>query len=436
MKLLPYITNFVKDASKAVKRIRNIKFKKTEESTLTELLGIPSLIVTMYSLCREGDQDVLHLWCIHQDEVALCPHCGCLSMNVHQVENRCIRHLNVWGRKTFLHFLSRRFKCEDCGKIFTEQLPFVDPHRRQSCAFETHVYQSCLTGTRKSVAIHEMLSHSTVKEIFNRLAALKKNTNSCNTIRVLGIDEISLKKRHRQFVLIISDISRKCIIAVLPNREKKTLEAWIESLSPETRKSIRFVSIDMWKPYYQAARSKLSHAKVVVDRFHVMKQLNMRLTKLRTTYQKQCDPETQKLLKGSRWLLVRNRSELSKKQEDQLTQILQACPELRTLYLLKEEFRLIFEKIKSRDKAARFLDAWCRKARRTGNKFLAKFVNTFKNWRNQILNYFIERITNGFVEGTNTALRVITRMAYGYRNFDNFKLRVLAGLGAFHTNPR
>lgn len=429
MKLLPYITNFVKDASKAVKRIKNIKFKKTEESTLTELLGIPSLIVTMYSLCREGDQDVLHLWCIHQDEVALCPHCGCLSMNVHQVENRCIRHLNVWGRKTFLHFLSRRFKCEDCGKIFTEQLPFVDPHRRQSCAFETHVYQSCLTGTRKSVAIREMLSHSTVKEIFNRLAALKKNTNSCNTIRVLGIDEISLKKRHRQFVLIISDISRKCIIAVLPNREKKTLEDWIESLSPETRKSIRFVSIDMWKPYYQAARSKLSHAKVVVDRFHVMKQLNMRLTKLRTTYQKQCDPETQKLLKGSRWLLVRNRSELSKKQEDQLTQILQACPELRTLYLLKEEFRIIFEKIKSRDKAARFLDAWCRKAKRTGNKFLAKFVNTFKNWRNQILNYFIERITNGFVEGTNTALRVITRMAYGYRNFDNFKLRVLAGLG-------
>jgi len=431
MKLLPYITNFVKDASKAVKRISNIEFKKTVDGTLTELLGIATLIVTMYSLRREGDQDVLHLWCVHREEVALCPHCGCLSTTVHQEENRCIRHLDVWGKKTFLHFLSRRFKCEDCRKVFSEQLSFVDVHRRQSSAFEMHVYKSCLTATRKSVAIREMLSHSTVKEIFNRLAALKKNSTTCNTIRVLGIDEISLKKRHKQFVLVISDISRKCVLAVLPDREKKTLEAWIESLSTEVRNSIRFVSIDMWKPYYQAARSKLSHAKIVVDRFHVMKQLNMHLTKLRTKYQKECDSEMQKLVKGSRWILVRNRSELSKKQEDHLTQILQACPELRTLYLLKEEFHTIFEKITCREKAARFLDAWCRKAKRTGNKFLAKFVKTFKNWRDQILNYFIERITNGFVEGTNNALRVITRLAYGYRNFDNFKLRVLAGLGGF-----
>lgn len=437
MKLLPHITNFVKDASKAVKRISSIEFKEATDKTFTELLGIATLFVTMYSLRREGDQDVLHLWCVHREEVAFCPHCGCLSMNVHQEENRCIRHLNLWGKKTFLHFLSRRFKCQDCGKVFSEQLPFVDSHRRQSSAFEMHIYESCLIATRKSVAIREMLSHSTVKEIFNRIAELmKKNSTTCNTVRVLGIDEISLKKRHKQFVLVISDISRKCVLAVLPDREKKTLEAWIESLSPESRKSIRFVSIDMWKPYYQAARSKLPHAKVVVDRFHVMKQLNMQLTKLRTTYQKQCAPEIQKILKGSRWILVRNRSELSKKQEDQLTQILQACPELCALYLLKEEFRTIFEKIKCRDKAARFLDAWCRKANRTGNKFLAKFVNTFKNWRDQILNYFIERITNGFVEGINNALRVITRMAFGYRNFKNFKLRVLAGLGGFHTNPR
>ena len=436
MKLLPYIPTFIKDASKAVKRICKTEFKKTLDNTLTELLDIATLFVTMYALRREGDQDILHLWCVHREDVALCPHCGSLSMDVHQEENRCIRHLDVWGKKTLLHFLSRRFQCTDCGKVFSEKLPFVNSHRRQSSAFEVHIYQSCLAATCKAVAVREGLSQSTVREILNRLAALKKNFDSCNTIRVLGIDEISLKKRHRQFVLVISDISRKCIIAVLPDREKKTLEAWIESLSPQSRKSIRFVSIDMWKPYYQAARSKLSHAKVVVDRFHVMKQLNMRLTKLRTTYQNQCAPEMKKLLKGSRWILVRNRSELSNKQENQLKQILQACPELSTLYLLKEEFRMIFEKITCRDKAARFLDTWCRKVKRTGNKFLAKFLNTFKNWRNEILNYFIERITNGFVEGTNNALRVITRMAYGYRNFQYFRLRVLAGLGSSHTNPR
>jgi transposase len=436
MKLLPYMISFVKDAAKAVKRITQAEFKAVADNTLTELLGIATLFVTMYALRREGDEDVLHLQCAHREEVALCTHCGTLSTNVHQEEPRCVRHLDVWGKKTFLHFLSRRFKCDQCGKVFTEELPFMDFHRRQSTAFEMHVYQSCLTSTRKAVAVREGLSQSTVKEIFNRLAALKKSVVADGTTRVLGIDEISLKKRHKQFVLVISDISRKCILAVLPDREKQTLENWIESLSAPKRKAIRFVSIDMWRPYYHAVRDKLPRAKVVVDRFHVMKQLNTRLTQLRTKYQKQCDPETQKILKGSRWIIVRNRSELSKKQADQLNRILELCPELGTLYLLKEEFRTIFEKIKCRDKAARFLDIWCLKAERTGDKYLAKFLITLKNWRSQILNYFIERITNGFVEGTNNSLRAIIRMAFGYRNFENFKLRALAGFSNFHANPR
>ncbi|MFO8083752.1 MAG: helix-turn-helix domain-containing protein, partial [Desulfobacterales bacterium] len=173
---------------------------------------------------------MLHLRCAHREEVALCTHCKALSTHVHQEEPRCVRHLDVWGKKTFLHFLSRRFKCDQCGKVFTKELPFADSHRRQSKAFEMHVYQSCRTSTRKAVAVREGLSQSTVKEIFNRLAALKRGAVANGKTRVLGIDEISLKKRHKQFVLVISDISRKCILAVLPDREKQTLENWIESL--------------------------------------------------------------------------------------------------------------------------------------------------------------------------------------------------------------
>ena len=94
-----------------------------------------------------------------------------------------------------------------------------------------------------------------------------------------------------------------------------------------------------------------------------------------------------KLLKGSRWILVRNRAELSPKETAHLDNILKTCPDLRALYLLKEEFRTIFEKIHCREKAARFLDAWVLKAKRTGNKYLLKFVATFKNWRKEILNY-------------------------------------------------
>jgi len=254
--------------------------------------------------------------------------------------------------------------------------------------------------------------------------------------RVLGIDEISIKKRHKQFALVISDIDRKCILAVLADREKKTLEAWIDSLSPQERRSIRFVSIDMWAPYHQAARNKLPHAKVVVDRFHVMKQLNARLTQLRTAYQKGLSAELRTVVKGSRWLFVRNRTELSPSEEAQLSKILELCPELRALYLLKEEFRRIFEKVHDRQKAARFLSAWILRAESTGDKYLAKFVGTLRNWWEEILNYFIEGITNGFVEGLNGALRAMMRMAFGYRNFHNFRLRAFAQFSAFHANWR
>ena len=436
MKLLEYFVPFVKDAAKAVKRICLEDFKEVADETLTELLGIATLVVRMYAMRREGDQEVLHLWCAHREEIALCTHCGVLSTAVHQEEQRCIRHLDVWGKKTFLHFMARRFHCEGCGHTFTEELPFVEAHRRQSIGFEKHVYKSCLGSTCKAVAVREALSHSTAKEIFNRWAALKEKCSVAGSTRVLGIDEISLKKRHKQFVLVISDIAGKCILAVLPDREKQTLEHWIDTLSPQERKSIRFVSIDMWAPYHQAARNKLPHAKVVVDRFHVMKQLNTRLTQLRTEYQKGLSPEMRSVIKGSRWILVRNRCELSSREEEQLTKILELCPELRTLYLLKEEFRRIFEKVHCRQKAARFLSAWMLKASSAGSKYLAKFVTTLHNWWEEILNYFIERITNGFVEGLNGVLRTMMRIAFGYRNFTNFKLRAFAELGASHANPR
>jgi transposase len=427
MLLLPIA--FIKDAARSVKRICMQEFKECKESALTELLGIEMLVVTMYSMRREGDHDVLHLWCVHREEIAICPKCGAICDRIHEENQRCVRHIDIWGHKTVLHFSSRRFTCDQCGKIFTEELPFVEPHRRQTIVFERHIYELCISGNRKKVAGQEDLSQSTVRDIFKRWAKRKLAPYGDILTRVLGIDEISLKKRHKQYVLVISDIDRKCVLAVLSDRNKETLEKWIEALSEQQRKAIRFVSIDMWAPYAQAVRNKLRRAQVVVDRFHVMKQLNDRIGKIRTRIQRNADEEVKNILKGSRWLLVRNRLELSSREEQHLREILDLCPELRTVYLLKEEFRLIFEKVNSRDKAERYLRAWKLKALGTGNKFLAKFVKTLENWWKEILNYFLEGITNGFVEGLNGAIRNIIRRAFGYRNFQDFRLQVFAEQG-------
>lgn len=434
MLLLPL--HFIKDAAKSVKRVCLDHFKKAEGSLLTELLGIPALIVTVYNITREGAHDVLHLWCNHRNDIALCPDCGTASDCIHSERHRCVRHLDIWGKKTFLHFLSRRFKCENCGKVFNEQLPFIEEHRRQTNALELHVYESCLSSNRKKVAKQISLNQSTVRDIFNRFAQTKVEYNRGLLTSVLGIDEISLKKRHKQFALVISDIERKCILAVLPDRKKETLIKWLSDLTDQQRKAVKYASIDMWSPYKEAVLKVLPHVKVVVDRFHVMKHLNERISQIRRKIQRSTlDDAIKTALKGSRWILVRNRADLSSEETTKLNEILKLCPELRTIYLLKEEYRLIFEKIESREKAERFLSAWKQKAMSIGNTFLIRFVKTLTNWWQYILNYFFEKITNGFVEGLNGAIRNIIRRAFGYRNFRNFKLQVFAEQG-FHNNPR
>ena len=189
------------------------------------------------------------------------------------------------------------------------------------------------------------------------------------------------------------------------------------------------VSTDLWEPYRQAVNVALPQAQQVADRFHVMKQLNNRLTQARRSIQKEADTETYEVLKSSRWILVKARHDLTAKEESHLQHILRVCPELRVMYLLKEEFRLICDKVQSREQAIRFLRAWIWKVEATGDKRLLKFVNTLRNWWDEFLNYFIARVTQGFVEGINNAIRATIRRAFGFRNFDNFRLQILAQYG-------
>ena len=187
--------------------------------------------------------------------------------------------------------------------------------KAKSIAFEERVYESCQSSrTRKAVAEKECLSCSAVKEIFYRRAEAEIKPTGAILTRVLGIYEIFLKKRHKLFVLIISDIEQKCVQAVLPERIEESLESWIDNLSVSQRKAIRYASIDMWSPYYYyAVRKKSPRAKIVVDRFHVMKQLNRRISRIRRKIQRNATDKVKEALKRSRQLFVKNRLEFTEK---------------------------------------------------------------------------------------------------------------------------
>ena len=434
MLLSPPLETMVKDAARAVKRVDSLDIQIVTVETLSNLLDLPGMRVTRFAIEQQGEEKYLHLFCEHEHDVAICPRCLTVMTGGYDHKDRCVRHLDIWGMRTLVHFPQRRFDCEVCGKPFTENLEWIDPKRRRTKAFEEYIYQRVKNKTpRKRVALQEGLSESTVLDIFKKQAKQATRQPDCHKVRILGVDEISLRKGHKQYPLVLSDLERRRVIAVLPNRLKETFEKWLDGLTEEERRAIKVVSMDMWEAYRQAVRKKLPHAKIVADRFHVMKQLNHQIDLLRRAIQRRAKKEGNEalyqVLKGSRWVLLKNRSELNPEQEAQLCAILDISDELRDIYLLKEEFRTICEKIDDKTRAERFLWAWTGKALATGCRYLIRFVKTLRNWWHEFLNYFDDRVTQGFVEGINRAIRGIINRAFGFRNFDNFRLQVLVECG-------
>lgn len=379
----------------------------------------------------------------HGFDCAICPECGHLSTSLHQNHPVLMRDLDLLGQTCYLQFEKRRFDCDYCGLPFTEQLSFCESYSRYTTRFEQHVFEVAKEHTISRAAEVLKLGYQATEGIYYRQAAtyaIRKEA-SCSHVEVLFIDEISLKKGHKDYVIVISDLTNKRVLAILPNRLKETLVEWLNALSNETKKHLRVVCLDMWEPYHLAIQEVLPEVDIVVDRFHVMQNLNRALIEARRTLQRQADADTKKRLKGFRWVLVTNPENLNEEGQAKLEQMYSDAPEIAQLHQLREEFRGIFndETIKQPEIAQGKLNDWADKIRqlavegeqsaRTAIEPLQKFAQTLQNWLKPICNYFSERLTSGFVEGVNTCLKLIKRRGFGYRNLRHFELRAIHECG-------
>ena len=392
---------------------------------LEDVLDIPDLRLTGY----EQQPDRVDIHAELRSNSAVCPDCGTRSSRGHGGKRIDVRDLPCFGRQVHLTLPRRRFKCRRCGKPFTERVPFVKFGTKFTTRYERYVFDECHERSLSAVAKQEGISDTVVRNIYDlNAAAHVKPLGRPKTIRVLGLDEISTRKGHRHFVCVITDLDRSRVIEVLKDRLKDTVLSYFSGLPRSIRASIKYVSIDMWDGYSEAVKAGLpQQVKIVIDRFHVMKQLNGALTKCRRELQRAAPTkEAKDELKGLRWILVTNESNLDDEQKTQLKELYKACPKLRSCHQLQEEFRRIFDDETSRRKAARRLKSWKARVRRTKLASMGKFVDTLENWEEWILNYFSSgKVTNGTVEGLNNKIKVIKRRGYGYRNNGNFRQRIL-----------
>jgi len=255
---------------------------------------------------------------------------------------------------------------------------------------------------------------------------------------VLGLDEIALKKGHRDYVVIVSvrlEDDQVKLLAVLPDRTKKRLVEFLETIPPQLRRTIHTVCSDMWEAYLQAAKQVLPWADVVIDRFHVTQKYHEAADKLRKkelNRLKEELPQAQyKELKGSMWAFRKKPADLSEAETLVLARLLEYSPALRVAYDLRLKLTAIFDQDLTKSKASQQIKNWCLDVKQTGLTCFDSFLTTLDNHFDQITNYFLNRHNSGFVEGLNNKIKVLKRRCYGLLNLDRLFQRLFLDLEGY-----
>lgn len=356
-------------------------------------------------------------------DLQLCPSCLKPTSKLVDVTPKTYRDLDLIGRACYIVVDLKRFECRDCFCTFTEPLSFAAPYRHFTNRFEHDIYECCRETTATYAAEKFGISDKTATEIYHTIAKRKQELKPLLHTEVIGIDEIAMHKGHKDFVVVISDLTNKRVIDILSDRKKEALEAYFDDWSSEFKDKIKSVAIDLWGPYRSVVESKLPKAKAVADRFHVMQNLNKALDNCRKQAKRESDDKD--IWKQAKYAVLKNHEDLTEEQESVLNRVLEASPSLKACYELKESFRSIFNSSDDRETGSAKLSAWVLNVMRADTFEYYGFVRTLLNWEENILNYFDNWVSSGFVEGINNKIKLIKRKAFGFVNFENFRIKIM-----------
>lgn len=367
------------------------------------------------------------MFTIEQDRDALrCSACGSARVTRHGGETRLFRSLPIGKRNTQVLLQIARVECHACQ--LTRQVPidFAEPRRRYTHAFERYVLDLSRHMTIKDVADHLDVGWDMIKDIQQRHLEKHFAKPKLKHLRLLAIDEIAVGKGHR-YLTVVLDLESGAVVFVGDGKGADALEPFWRRLRPSGAR-IQAVAIDMSKAYILAVHQHLPQAVLVFDRFHVVKLFNERLSDFRRElYREATDRLHKDVLKGTRWLLLKNPENLApeRQERERLEEALRLNQPLATAYYMKEDLRQIWEQ-PNKATATKVLDDWIGRAEQSGIKILHKMAATLSVHRRGILAHYDYPISTGPLEGTNNKTKTMQRQAYGFRDHQFFKLKIYA----------
>ena len=365
-----------------------------------------------------------------------CSVCGENSGRLHMYGTRRVRDLSLAHARVDLVVPNRKLRCANCRTIRTEGHSFLGPYRRHTLRFERAVADLCRHLPIKQVAEHFGLSWHAVKEIDKRRLEREVGTPFYDGLRLLAVDEVAVHKGHTYLTTVL-DLETGRIVWVGKGRTEATLASFFEELTPEQRGSIEAVATDMAAGFRSAVEKACPHAALVYDLFHVVAKYSREVVDVvRLEEAKKQDEAGRRLIKGSRYLLLKNPPNLLRSQRKPLRELLAANENLNTVYVLKDQLKRVWE-YKHPAWARKALDQWCALAHASGIPALATFARNLCRHEKGIVNHCRYPIHTGRLEGINNKIKVIKRQAYGFRDDAYFILKIKGAFpGELQPDPR
>ena len=380
-----------------------------------------------YQYTRTDYQGGQTIFTIHQDpKTCRCPACGSTKVHSRGRVERRFRTVPIGSRATFVVLPIPRVQCQACGLVRQVEISFADARRSSTCTFERHALELGRRMTIRDVARRLGVGWDVVKDIQKRDLSRRFAKPKLKHLRRIAIDEIAVSKGHR-YLRVVMDLESGAAVFVGDGKGADALKPFWKRLQPSGAE-IEAVAMDMSAAYRVAVSTHLPKAKIVFDRFHVVKLFNEKLSDLRRDlYREATDVMHKQVLKGTRWLLLKNPQNLDREKDEKkrLDEALALNKPLATAYYMKDDLRRFWEQPGKRF-ATTFLDGWIRRAEGSGIKVLKPMAKTLAAHRSGLPAYYDAMITSGPMEGINNKIKTMKRQAHGFRDMEFFKLKILA----------
>lgn len=365
------------------------------------------------------------------------PRCGCCGRIAPGYDTRpkprTWTSLPMGRMRVLLEYTLRRVQCPECG-VRTEKVPWAEHQSKFTYDFEEMVAYQARASTRTALCEQLALSWHAAGRIIGTVIEHRLEQSRLDGLRRIGIDEFSYRKRHKYLTVVVNHDTGRVVWAA-KGRGADTLGAFFDELGPERLAALETATIDMAGGYIKALTERAPHVKIVFDRFHVQKLANEAVDEVRRAIWRAVKgTEEGKAIKGTRFLLLSNPDNLSRRQRKLLADIQQLNRPLYRAYLLKETLvKALSYRQPWRAKLA--LKEWLAWASRSRLKPFVKLARTVRKHREGILAYVEERLTNGVVEGTNNKLRTIARKAYGFHSHKALVAMLFLCCGGIELDP-